>query len=149
MALQPHALCLVSNIYQTIQLGTPLGGGKTVNVEVKPNSYLSNLDFALMGTFETRKGNWALAMDLVYNDFSGQKGKIKNVRGPEGEESLPIDVNGRGYQVVDLGGYRQLHRGTQSCWDAGRVRRRSLSEPEDLDRLEFLRAEGVIGRSGR
>jgi hypothetical protein len=29
-----------------------LGGGKTVEVEVEPDSYLSNLEFALMGTFE-------------------------------------------------------------------------------------------------
>ncbi len=56
--------------------------GKTVEVEVKPDSYLSNLDFALMGTFEARKGDSALAMDLIYNDFSDQEGKIKTVRGP-------------------------------------------------------------------
>ena len=90
-SLTPYAW--FPNIYQTLQLTTPLGGGKTVNVEVKPNSYLSNLDFALMGTFEARKGDWALAMDLVYNDFSGEKGKIRTVRGPGGNLSLPIDVN--------------------------------------------------------
>lgn len=66
---------------------------KTVEVEVKPDSYLSNLDFALMGIFEARKGDWALAMDLVYNDFSGEQGTIKTVRGPAGNEPLPIDVN--------------------------------------------------------
>ena len=90
-SLTPYAW--FPNISQTIQLTTPLGGGKTVNVEVKPDSYLSNLDFALMGTFEARKGDWALAMDLVYNDFSGEQGKIKTVRGPGGHEPLPIDVN--------------------------------------------------------
>lgn len=31
-------------------------------------------------------------MNLVYNDFSGQQGKIKTVQ-TEGNESLPIDVN--------------------------------------------------------
>lgn len=146
-SLTPYAW--FPNIYQTIQLGTPLGGGKTVNVEVKPNSYLSNLDFALMGTFEARKGDWALAMDLVYNDFSGQKGKIKNVRGPEGEESLPIDVN----VDVDLksliwegiGSYTVARSPAGTLDVFGGVRYLSLKTSTDLS---FSGPEGVIGRSG-
>jgi hypothetical protein len=146
-SLTPYAW--FPNIYQTLQLGTPLGGGKTVNVEVKPNSYLSNLDFALMGTFEARKGDWALAMDLVYNDFSGQKGKIKNVRGPEGEESLPIDVN----VDVDLkaliwegiGSYTVARNPTGTLDVFGGVRYLSLKTSTDLS---FSGPEGVLGRSG-
>lgn len=90
-SITPYAW--LPNIRQTLQFNTPLGGGKTVEVEVKPDSYLSNLDFALMGTFEARKGDWALAMDLIYNDFSDQEGKIKTVQGPGGNLSLPIDAN--------------------------------------------------------
>ena len=146
-SLTPYAW--FPNIYQTIQLGTPLGGGKTVDIEVKPDSYLSNLDFALMGTFEARKGDWALAMDLVYNDFSGQKGKIKNVRGPEGEESLPIDVN----VDVDLkaliwegiGSYTVARNPTGTLDVFGGVRYLSLKTSTDLS---FSGPEGVLGRSG-
>ena len=146
-SLTPYAW--FPNISQTIQLTTPLGGGKTVNVEVKPDSYLSNLDFALMGTFEARKGDWALAMDLVYNDFSGQKGKIKNVRGPEGEESLPIDVN----VDVDLkaliwegiGSYTVARNPTGTLDVFGGVRYLSLKTSTDLS---FSGPEGVLGRSG-
>ena len=55
-SLTPYAW--FPNIYQKLQLNTPSGGGKTVEVEVKPDSYLSDLEFALMGTFEARKGDW-------------------------------------------------------------------------------------------
>lgn len=146
-SLTPYAW--FPNIYQTLQLTTPLGGGKTVNVEVKPDSYLSNLDFALMGTFEARKGDWALAMDLVYNDFSGQKGKIQNVRGPEGEESLPIDVN----VDVDLkvliwqgiGSYTVARSPAGTLDVFGGVRYLNLKTSADLS---FSGPEGVLGRSG-
>jgi hypothetical protein len=47
-SLTPYAW--FPNISQTLQFNTPLGGGKTVEVEVKPDSYLSSLEFALMGT---------------------------------------------------------------------------------------------------
>ena len=49
-SLTPYAW--FPNISQTLQFTTPLGGGKTVEVEVEPDRYLSNLEFALMGTFE-------------------------------------------------------------------------------------------------
>ncbi|MCP5452024.1 MAG: hypothetical protein H6972_16025 [Gammaproteobacteria bacterium] len=146
-SLTPYAW--FPNIYQTIQLGTPLGGGKTVDIEVKPDSYLSNLDFALMGTFEARKGDWALAMDLVYNDFSGQKGKIKNVRGPEGEESLPIDVNVdvdiKSLIWEGIGSYTVARSPAGTLDVFGGVRYLSLKTSTDLS---FSGPEGVIGRSG-
>ena len=146
-SLTPYAW--FPNIYQTIQLGTPLGGGKTADIEVKPDSYLSNLDFALMGTFEARKGDWALAMDLVYNDFSGQKGKIKNVRGPEGEESLPIDVNVdvdiKSLIWEGIGSYTVARSPAGTLDVFGGVRYLSLKTSTDLS---FSGPEGVIGRSG-
>ena len=144
-SLTPYAW--FPNIYQTLQLGT--SGGKTVDIEVKPDSYLSNLDFALMGTFEARKGDWALAMDLVYNDFSGQKGKIKNVRGPEGEESLPIDVNVdvdiKSLIWEGIGSYTVARSPAGTLDVFGGVRYLSLKTSTDLS---FSGPEGVIGRSG-
>jgi hypothetical protein len=47
-SLTPYAW--FPNLHQTLQFNTPLGGGKTVEVEVKPDRYLNNLEFALMGT---------------------------------------------------------------------------------------------------
>jgi hypothetical protein len=146
-SLTPYAW--FPNINQTLQLTTPSGSGKTVNVEVKPDSYLSNLDFALMGTFEARKGDWALAMDLVYNDFSGQKGKIRNVRGPLGNESLPIDVNVdvdlKALIWTGIGSYT-VARGPSATLDVfGGVRYLGL---ETSTNLSFSGPNDVIGRSG-
>lgn len=146
-SLTPYAW--FPNIYQTIQFGTPLGGSKSIDVEVKPDSYLSNLDFALMGTFEARKGDWALAMDLVYNDFSGQQGKIKTVRGPGGNESLPIDVNLnvdiQALVWTGIGGYTVARNSSGTLDLFGGVRYLGLETSTDLS---FSGPDGVLGRSG-
>jgi len=146
-SLTPYAW--FPNIYQTLQLNTPLGGGKTVEVEVKPDSYLSNLDFALMGTFEARKGDWALAMDLVYNDFSGEQGKIKTVRGPRGNESLPIDVNVnadiKALIWEGIGSYTAARSSAGTLDVFGGVRYLGLDVSTDLG---FSGPDGVLGRSG-
>ena len=146
-SLTPYAW--FPNISQTLQYSTPLGGGKTVEVEVKPDSYLSDLDFALMGTFEARKGDWALAMDLIYNDFSDQDGTIKTVRGPRGRESSPIDANlNVDIQALiwtGIGSYT-LARSTAGTLDVfGGVRYLGLETSTDLS---FSGPDGVLGRSG-
>ena len=137
------------NISQTLQFNTPLGGGKTVEVEVKPDSYLSNLDFALMGTFEARKGDWALAMDLVYNDFSDQDGKIKTVRGPGGNLALPIDrnlkVDIRALIWEVIGSYTVARSPAGTLDVFGGVRYLGLKTTTDLS---FSGPDGVLGRSG-
>ena len=146
-SLTPYAW--LPNIHQTLQFTTPLGGGKTVEVEVKPDSYLSNLEFALMGTFEARKGDWALAMDLVYNDFGDQKGKIKTVQGPGGNESLPIDVNlNVDIQALiwtGIGSYTVARDAAGTLDVFGGVRYLGLETSTDLS---FSGPDGVLGRSG-
>ena len=146
-SLTPYAW--FPNIYQTSQFTTPLGGGKTVEVEIEPDSYLSDLDFALMGTFEARKGDWALAMDLIYNDFSDQKGKIKTVRGPGGRESLPIDrnlnVDLRVLVWTGIGSYTVARSPAGTLDLFGGVRYLGLKISTDLS---FSGPDGVLGRSG-
>jgi hypothetical protein len=146
-SLTPYAW--FPNINQTLQFNTPLGGGKSVDVEIEPDNYLSDLKFALMGTFEARKGNWALAMDLIYSDFGDQEGKIKTVRGPRGNESLPIDVNlNVDIQTLiweGIGSYTAA-RGSSGTLDVfGGVRYLGLDVSTDLS---FSGPEGVLGRSG-
>jgi hypothetical protein len=102
-----------------------------------------------MGTFEARKGNWALAMDLIYSDFGDQEGKIKTVRGPRGNESLPIDVNlNVDIQTLiweGIGSYTAA-RGSSGTLDVfGGVRYLGLDVSTDLS---FSGPEGVLGRSG-
>lgn len=90
-SLTPYAW--FPNVYQNLQYTGPLGSNNSANVKVEPGNYLSDLKFALMGIFEARKGDWALAMDLVYSDFGSQAGKIETVRGPRDYVSLPIGAN--------------------------------------------------------
>jgi hypothetical protein len=146
-SLTPYAW--FPNIYQTLQLNTPLGGGKTVEVEVEPDSYLSDLEFALMGAFEARKGDWALAMDLIYNDFSDQEGKIKTVRGPGDHESLPIDVNlNVDIQALiwtGIGSYTVARSSAGTLDVFGGVRYLGLETSTDLS---FSGPDGVLGRTG-
>ena len=146
-SLTPYAW--FPNISQTLQLTTPLGGGKNVNVEVKPDSYLSDLEFALMGTFEARKGDWALAMDLIYNDFGDQQGQIKTVRGPRGNEPLPIDANVNvGIQALvwtGIGSYTVARSSSGTLDLFGGVRYLGLETSTDLS---FSGPDGVLGRSG-
>ena len=146
-SLTPYAW--FPNIKQTTHLTTPLGGGRTVDVEVKPDSYLSNLDFALMGTFVARKGNWAFGMDLIYNDFSGEQGKIRNVRGPLGNESLPlnIDVNVDVEALIwsGIGSYTVANSAAGTLDLFGGVRYLGLETSTDLS---FSGPDGVLGRSG-
>ncbi len=146
-SLTPYAW--LPNIRQTLQFTTPLGGGKTVDVEVKPDSYLSDLDFALMGTFEARKGDWALVMDLVYNDFSGEQGKIKTVQGPAGNEPLPInvDVNADIKALIweGIGSYTVARSSAGTLDVFGGVRYLGMDVSTDLS---FSGPDGVLGRSG-
>jgi hypothetical protein len=146
-SLTPYAW--FPNISQTLQFNTPLGGGKTVEVEVKPDNYLSNLDFALMGTFEARKGDWALAMDLIYNDFSDQDGKIKTVRGPGGNLALPLDrnlkVDIRTLIWEGIGSYTVARSPAGTLDVFGGVRYLGLKTTTDLS---FSGPDGVLGRSG-
>ncbi len=79
------------NVDQTLQHTNPLGGGNSLEVGVKPDNYLSNLKFGLMGTLDARKGNWSLVTDLIYADFGNQQGRIKQVQGPLSAEPLSIN----------------------------------------------------------
>lgn len=79
------------NFYSTVnfpRLGDP-------TLEVKPSSYLHDLQFALMLAGEARKGDWGIATDLVYADIASLSSKLTQVHGPGGIVALPVnaDVN--------------------------------------------------------
>lgn len=79
------------NIDQTLQYENPLGGSGSLEIGVKPDSYLGNLKFGLMGTFDARKGDWSLVADLVYADLNNQQGRVMQAQGPLGAEPLAIN----------------------------------------------------------
>lgn len=53
--------------------GTVSALGQAVNVNAKFSDLFHNLDFALMGTFEARKGNWGVTTDAMYISLSGKR----------------------------------------------------------------------------
>ena len=48
-------------------------------VDVGPNDWLSNLDFAFMISGEARKGKWSIFTDAIYLDFASENSKVKSV----------------------------------------------------------------------
>ena len=47
--------------------------GQTASVNARFPDIFRNLDFALMGTFEARKGNWLILTDAMYMSLSGKR----------------------------------------------------------------------------
>jgi hypothetical protein len=80
------------NIDGSLRFSVPPGAGGAPEVEVGPNNYLQNLDFALMLAGEARKGNWAVFTDVIYLDFSGEKGSVRSISGPGGIVQIPVNV---------------------------------------------------------
>lgn len=83
------------NIDGTLRFDIPPGAGGNPSVGVGPNDYLENLDFALFLSGEARKGRWAVLADLIYLDFSGEKGAVKSVTGPGGIVEIPVNAGTR------------------------------------------------------
>jgi len=47
--------------------------GQTAQVDASFSDIFKNLDFAAMGAFEARKGNWSFVADAMYMSLSGKK----------------------------------------------------------------------------
>ena len=67
------------NIDGTLKYGVPPGAGGSPKVDVGPNDYLENLDFAIMIAGEVRKGRWSVFTDVIYLDFSDEDSKVKSI----------------------------------------------------------------------
>jgi hypothetical protein len=71
--------------------------GGNPSVETDPSSYLKDLQFAGMLWGEARKGHFTIFTDIVYADVAGLKSTVRELRGPGGAASIPINVD------VDVG----------------------------------------------
>lgn len=81
------------NVDGTLKFSVPPGAGGSPAVDVGPNSYLENLDFALMIAGEARRGDWAIISDVIYLDFAGESSTVKSVSGPGGAVQVPVNAN--------------------------------------------------------
>jgi hypothetical protein len=76
----------------TLNFALPSGVAIQPSATVKPNSYLSDLQFAIMLAGEVRKGDWALATDLIYTDFADLESHVTSLKGPGGNVNVPVNV---------------------------------------------------------
>ena len=125
---------------------TPVG---SQSISVTPNDYLSSLQFGATLAGEARKGNAAIFTDLLYMDLASLQSKVKEVSGPGGAVTLPInaDVNaGVRVTVWTLGGSYTVARdkiGTIALLAGGRYGR--LKSSLDWD---FSGPNGILSKSG-
>ena len=64
-----------------------------IETQVNPDSYLSNLKFAFMGTLEGRTGPWSVVGDVVYLNAGDLKTAVKSISGPAGVAAIPVQAN--------------------------------------------------------
>jgi len=81
------------NVDGTMKFSTPPGAGGSPSVDVGPNSYLENLDTAIMLAGEARRGDWAIISDLIYLDFSDESSSVTSVTGPGGAVQVPVNTD--------------------------------------------------------
>jgi hypothetical protein len=120
-SLTPYVWLPTINAHIDVPL-PPIGGGGggtapdgSLETEIGPNRYLSNLNFALMLAGEARRGPWSVLLDYIGLDVSGEGGRAHGVS--VGGNLLPgIDLAARSdtrtalrASVVNLlGGYTVL-----------------------------------------
>ena len=79
---------------QDVSTGAPItggpGSGGTFDTQIGPSNYLAKINFALMGTIELRKGNWAIFSDAINTNIAGSTGQTINVTGPLNNVALSI-----------------------------------------------------------
>jgi len=96
----------------TLSSKLPQDQGGNINVELGPNDYLTNLNFALMLAGDVRNGEWTFGADLDYLDISADESHIKTVGGtvlPPRERSTDIEVDFKGTVLTMYGGYTLAH----------------------------------------
>ncbi len=124
------------NITQELEYDKPLGPATGISVEVEPDNYLSDLNFGLMAMFEARKGQWLLAMDLIYSDFGAQDAKVQGIRLPGGTELAPLDrqaqVDIQTFVWEGIGGYTLARNAIGTLDVFGGVRYLGLKTSTDL-----------------
>jgi hypothetical protein len=93
----------VPTVNGTFQFNAPrlphvgVGGGTAiVNTQVGPNSYLSKLNFAIMGAFDLRKGDVAGFGDFINLNLSSGVTRVTSVSGPLGRLQIPVDLGSSG-----------------------------------------------------
>ena len=81
----------VYGFYPTIGSKVTFRNGQSSDVTVDAKDIFNNLRFAVLGSFEARKGQWGLFTDLMYMDVGAYKDRFHNMA--IGGIGLPADVS--------------------------------------------------------
>jgi len=69
----------------------PPGGGN-ISTEADPDGYLKKLKMVFMGSLEAQRGPWSFGADVLYLNLDDVESKVKEVTGPGGIVTVPIDA---------------------------------------------------------
>ena len=85
-------------------MGVPIAKdlSQTFDAKVGPNSYLANINFALMANATIRIGNVALYSDLINANVSGARSTVTNLTGPRGNLNATISNQAQSQIVSTL-----------------------------------------------
>ena len=142
-------------------------GPVSINSDVGPSDYLSNLDMAFMVMGEARKGPWSIYNDVLYTSFGSSETNLRRVTGPRGNLNAEVSRKARtsisttawtlagGYRAVErptfeldlMAGFRYLTMSSDLeltvLGEDGRIaRQRNVSLDQDL-------WDGIVGARGR
>jgi len=134
--------------------GTTRIGG---DIDVGIDDLLDNLDFAMMGGLEARKGKWSLIGDVIYLDVSADKsGSLTDL----GLATVTADVGVEGWVSNLLAGYNLANTETASAdvvfgaryLDVDAKLNISVTSPVQTPGLDFSGGvdswDGVVGLRG-
>jgi len=93
-------------------------GPVSLDAEVSPDDYLSNLSMAFMFTGEARKGPWSIYTDVIYTSFADQDSEARDITGPlalltteisgdaKADLSTTVWTLGAGHRLVERPSFR-------------------------------------------
>jgi hypothetical protein len=132
----------------------PVPGAGNVNVDARPDRYLSNLQFAFMGTLEARKGPWSITGDAIYVDFGKVRSDVTSIDTPAGSMPLPASANAsldlKAFVGAIEGGYAVVQTPTTTIDAVAGVRylkAKGTLDYELADPFGNVVARGGVGRT--
>ena len=126
-----------------------LPGDGEIDTDVNPNSYLSRLQFAFMGTLEARRGPWSVIGDGIYLNFGDHVSHVRSIGGPGGNVAVPVDTG----TTTDLEGFVGTLAGAYSVLQQPGARADVLAglryaHLKSKLNWELATAAGTVGTSG-
>lgn len=98
----------------SIEGSTPLG----TDISVDFKTILDNLELAGMGSYQGRKGKWAVLADVIYMDLSGDKSiNLVPPAGPGAGVNLDASLDMKSWVVNAAGGYNLYDDGEGTTTD--------------------------------